>query len=86
LATLGTDTRRNVLAAKTPTRLIWLICITVLVMRVGAAHVHLCLDGREPARLAALTADSDDRLVASYEIRWNSMIQLVSHVVPASAE
>jgi hypothetical protein len=29
--------------------LIWLVCITVLVMRVGAAHVHLCLDGSEPA-------------------------------------
>jgi len=29
--------------------LIWLICIAVLVMRVGAAHVHLCLDGSEPA-------------------------------------
>src|SRR6266702_8877725 len=29
--------------------LISLICIAVLVMRVGAAHVHLCLDGSEPA-------------------------------------
>ncbi|MBS0419660.1 MAG: hypothetical protein JSR66_18265 [Proteobacteria bacterium] len=29
--------------------LVWLICITLVVMRVGAVHVHFCADGNEPA-------------------------------------
>lgn len=28
--------------------LVWLVCITLVVMRVGAVHVHFCADGNEP--------------------------------------
>lgn len=29
--------------------LVWLICIVLVVMRVGGVHVHFCADGNEPA-------------------------------------
>ena len=29
--------------------LVWLLCIALVVMRVGAVHVHFCADGSEPA-------------------------------------
>ena len=29
--------------------LVWLVCITLVVMRVGGVHVHFCADGNEPA-------------------------------------
>jgi hypothetical protein len=35
-----------------------LLCITVLVMRVGGAHLHLCLDGGEPPVSVHLSADT----------------------------
>ena len=28
--------------------LVWLVCIAVLVMRIGAVHMHFCADGSEP--------------------------------------
>ena len=28
--------------------LVWLVCIALVVMRVGAIHVHYCADGNEP--------------------------------------
>lgn len=37
---------------------ITLLCITVLVMRVGGAHLHLCLDGSEPSVSVHLTDDA----------------------------
>jgi hypothetical protein len=27
---------------------VWMLCITMLVMRIGGAHIHVCLDGSEP--------------------------------------
>ena len=36
---------------------ITLLCITILVMRVGGAHLHLCMDGSEPPVSVHLTAD-----------------------------
>jgi len=35
-----------------------LLCITILVMRVGGAHLHLCLDGSEPPVSVHLTDDA----------------------------
>jgi hypothetical protein len=29
--------------------LVWFLCIALVVMRVGAVHVHFCADGSEPA-------------------------------------
>jgi hypothetical protein len=29
--------------------LVWLLCIALVVMRVGAVHIHFCADGSEPA-------------------------------------
>jgi hypothetical protein len=29
--------------------LVWLLCIALVVMRVGGVHVHFCADGSEPA-------------------------------------
>ena len=29
--------------------LVWLVCIALVVMRVGGVHVHFCADGNEPA-------------------------------------
>ena len=42
--------------------LIWLLCITIVVMRVGAVHIHFCQDGTEPP-VSLHVADSgiDDR-------------------------
>lgn len=37
---------------------ITLLCITVLVMRVGGAHLHLCVDGSEPPVSVHLTDDA----------------------------
>jgi hypothetical protein len=37
---------------------ITLLCITVLVLRVGGAHLHLCLDGSEPPVSVHLTDDA----------------------------
>lgn len=37
---------------------ITLLCITVLVMRLGGAHLHLCLDGSEPPVSVHLTDDA----------------------------
>jgi hypothetical protein len=37
---------------------ITLLCITILVMRVGGAHLHLCMDGSEPPVSVHLTADA----------------------------
>jgi hypothetical protein len=37
---------------------ITLLCITILVMRVGGAHLHLCLDGSESPVSVHLTADA----------------------------
>ena len=31
------------------TALIWLVCVALLVMRIGTVHVHFCADGSEPA-------------------------------------
>jgi hypothetical protein len=30
-------------------RLLWLFAIALLLVRVGEAHLHLCLDGQQPA-------------------------------------
>ena len=30
-------------------RLLWLLAIALLLVRVGEAHLHLCLDGQQPA-------------------------------------
>ena len=29
--------------------LVWFVCIALVIMRVGAVHVHYCADGNEPA-------------------------------------
>ncbi|MBS0422559.1 MAG: hypothetical protein JSR66_32930 [Proteobacteria bacterium] len=29
--------------------LVWFLCIALVVLRVGAVHVHFCADGNEPA-------------------------------------
>jgi hypothetical protein len=29
--------------------LVWLVCIALVIMRVGGVHVHFCADGNEPA-------------------------------------
>ena len=29
--------------------LVWLVCIALVVLRVGGVHVHFCADGNEPA-------------------------------------
>jgi hypothetical protein len=29
--------------------LVWILCIALVVLRVGAVHVHFCADGNEPA-------------------------------------
>lgn len=31
-----------------PMRWIWLLCIVLLAVRMGGAHLHLCFDGLEP--------------------------------------
>lgn len=33
---------------KKPTSWIWLLCIVLLAVRIGGAHLHLCFDGMEP--------------------------------------
>lgn len=35
-----------------------LLCITVLLMRMGGAHLHLCLDGGEPPVSVHLSTDT----------------------------
>ena len=42
--------------------LIWLLCVAIVVMRVGAVHIHFCQDGTEPP-VSLHVADSgiDDR-------------------------
>jgi hypothetical protein len=37
---------------------ITLLCITILVMRVGGAHLHLCMDGTEAPVSVHLSADA----------------------------
>lgn len=47
-------------SAKSPSllrHLIVLLCITVVMLRVGGGHLHLCLDGSEPPVALHLTED-----------------------------
>ena len=37
---------------------ITLLCIMILVMRVGGAHLHLCMDGSEPPVSVHVSADA----------------------------
>lgn len=43
--------------ARKPQLLITLLCVTLIALRVGGVHVHLCMDGSEPP-LSVHVADS----------------------------
>lgn len=42
--------------------LVWLVCIALVVMRVGGVHVHFCADGTEPVASVHVGDDGLDDL------------------------
>lgn len=60
-----------------------LLCITILVMRVGGAHLHLCLDGGEPPVSVHLSADAglDDSHVGMGKTHHDQDVSLSGEVL-----
>jgi hypothetical protein len=84
ISVLSTDTSLMIRSRLFARACIALLCIAILVMRVGGAHLHLCLDGGEPPVSVHLSADAgtDDSHVGVGKTHHDQEVSLSGEILP----